>query len=88
MFVKQAMTVVTSCSLGEINRQMTDQPIRTYTADDVREIVELLDNDPDMSEEKFSGMERLAEILKHFEGKTEVNIEAECRDFFRSERLR
>jgi len=67
---------------------MNDKPIRTYSAADVREIVELLLNDPDMSAEKFSGMERLADILKYFEGMTEANIEAEFQDFFRSERLR
>ena len=67
---------------------MTDLPIRTYTADDVREIVELLRDDPDMSPEEFSGMDHLAEILKHFEGKTAADIEAECRDFFRSDRRR
>ncbi len=67
---------------------MTDNPIRSYTADDVRAIVDLLRDDPDMSAEKFSGMDRLAEILKHFEGKTAADIEAECRDFFRSDRRR
>ena len=67
---------------------MNDRPIRTYSAADVREIVELLRNDPDMSAEKFSGMERLADILKYFEGMTEADIEAEVQNFFRSERLR
>mgnify|MGYP005673972641 FL=1 len=69
-------------------RTMNDKPIRTYSAADVREIVELLRNDPDMSAEKFSGMERLADILKYFEGMTEADIEEELQNFFRSERLR
>ena len=58
---------------------MDRTPIRTYTASDVREIVELLRNDPEMSAEKFSGMEQLADILTHFEGMTEAGIEAEVR---------
>lgn len=65
---------------------MDHKPIRAYTASDVGEIVELLRDDPEMSEEQFSGMERLADILKHFEGMTAADIEAEAQDFFRSER--
>lgn len=52
---------------------------RTYTASEVREIVELLRNDPDMSEEKFSGMEALSDILSYFEEKTDAEIEAEVK---------
>ncbi len=64
---------------------MTNKPTRTYTASEVREIVELHRDDPDISAEKFSGMEQLADILKHFEGKTDADIEEEFKGLLRSE---
>ncbi len=42
---------------------MTHKSIRSYTAKDVRELVELFRNSPDISAEKFSGMEYLADTL-------------------------
>jgi hypothetical protein len=67
---------------------MSNKPARTYTANDVRKMVELHRGDPDISAEKFSGMEQLADILKHFETMTDDDIEAEFQTFLRSERPR
>lgn len=64
---------------------MTDKQIRTYAASEVREIVELHRDDPDISSDKFSGMELLADILKHFELMTDADIEAEFKGYLRSE---
>ncbi len=57
---------------------------RSYTASEVLQIVELLRDDPDMSEEKFSGMEHLVGILSHFEHKTDAEIEAEVKSTYRA----
>jgi len=63
---------------------MTTKPIRTYTASDVQEIVELLRDDPDISPEKFEGMAFLAEILKCLESKTDADIDRDVRAFCRN----
>lgn len=63
---------------------MSNKPIRTYTASEVREIVELLRDSPELSAEKFSGMEHLADILAHFEAKTDADIEAEALAAYRA----
>jgi hypothetical protein len=62
---------------------MNNRPIRRYSAADVQEFVELFRDSPDMSPEKFSGMEYLAAILRHFESKTEDDIAAEVSAFCR-----
>lgn len=64
---------------------MSNKPIRTYAASEVREIVELLRDDPELSAEKVSGMEFLADILSYFEVKTDVDIEAEALAAYRAE---
>ena len=63
---------------------MSNKSVRTYTASEVRQIVEMHRDDPDMSVEKFSGMEHLAGILSHFEHKTDVDIEAEVKATYRA----
>ena len=63
---------------------MDDVPIRTYTANEVYEIVELLRDSHEVSAEHLSGMERLAEILKYFETKTDEDIETEICEIYRS----
>lgn len=60
---------------------MIAKPIRTYTASEVHGIVELFRASPDVSPEKFSGMEYLANILTYYESKTEGDIAAEVREF-------
>lgn len=62
---------------------MSNETKRTYTASEVREIIELLRDDPDMSAEKFSGMEALADILTYFEDKTDADIEAQVKATYR-----
>lgn len=63
---------------------MSNKPIRTYTASEVREIIELLRDAPELSAEKFSGMEHLADILMHFEEKTDADIETEVQAAYRA----
>jgi hypothetical protein len=65
--------------------QMSDKTTRTYSADDVRQIVEILRSDPEISPEVFQGVELLADILKQFETMTEADIEAEVQAHLRSE---
>ncbi len=48
---------------------------RTWTAKDIRELVELLRNSPDISPEKFAGMEFVASACEQFERMPEGNIE-------------
>ena len=57
---------------------------RAYTAGEIREIVELFRDDPDVSLEKFSGMEFLADVLKHFETMSDSDIEEKVRHLIRS----
>ena len=54
---------------------------RKYSVDEINGIVDLFRDSPDISPEKFSGMEYLANILAYFESKTEEDIAVEVRAF-------
>ncbi len=62
---------------------MNDKPIRSYTASEVHEIVGLFQDDPELTAEKLSGMEFIADVLSHFEEMTETDIEEEVRTYYR-----
>ncbi|MBF0562332.1 MAG: hypothetical protein HQL37_09980 [Alphaproteobacteria bacterium] len=70
---------------------MTDEPVdkpsRRYSAADVREIVEVFRDAPDISPEKFSGMLGVAKILEHYETMTDQEIINEIRHFRRASAL-
>ena len=57
---------------------------RKYSVDEIQGIVDLFRDSPDISPEKFSGMEYLASILRYCESKTEEDIAAEVRAFCRA----
>jgi hypothetical protein len=57
---------------------------RAYTASEIREIVEMFRDDPDVSSEKFSGMEFVADALKDSEAMSDTDIEENVRRFIRS----
>jgi len=61
---------------------MNNNPIRTYTASDVMEIVEMLRDTHDISDEMFSGMASIADIQKHIETMTDEDIEVEVQALF------
>nr|WP_322624512.1 hypothetical protein [uncultured Flavobacterium sp.] len=57
---------------------------RSYSVQEVRELVELLRHNPDLSPEKFSGMLELVQILAHFETMTDDEIASEVRNKYRN----
>ncbi len=63
---------------------MSNKPTRRYTASEIRELVELFRDDPEISPEKFSGMAFLAALLEYLESKTDSDIAAEVRAFCRA----
>ncbi len=63
---------------------MSSKPTRKYTASEIRELVELFRDDPEISPEKFSGMAFLATLLEDLESKTDSNLAAEVRAYYRA----
>ncbi len=63
---------------------MSNKQTRTYTAPEIRELVELFRDDPEISPEKFSGMAYLATMLEDLETKTDSDIAAVARAFCRA----
>ncbi len=58
--------------------------MRTYSADEVREFVNLLRGSRDLPAAELAGMEKLADLLKHYETMTDANIEAEVQRYYPS----
>ena len=56
---------------------------RTYTAKDIREIVELMRGQPEISQEKFSGMEFIATACERFQHMNETELEEIVRYYYR-----
>lgn len=50
---------------------------RKYTATEVKQFVDLVCNNPDISEDEIAGMYKLVKMLTHFEKITDAEIEAE-----------
>ncbi len=48
---------------------------RTYTAQEIRELVELMRGQSEISQEKFSGMEFIASVCERFQHSTDRDIE-------------
>jgi hypothetical protein len=59
---------------------------RRYSVSDVRELVELFRDDPDILPQKFEGMLEVANLLAYFEQMTDEEIEAETRKAYRHQR--
>lgn len=59
---------------------------RTYTAGEVRELVDLFKDTPDVSPERYSGMAFVADALELFETMSEADIGAWVRRHSRSTR--
>ena len=57
---------------------------RRFTATEIRELVELFRDDPELSPEKFSGMDYLASLLEYLQTKTDGELAAEVRAFCRT----
>jgi hypothetical protein len=56
--------------------------MRTYSGDEVRELVKLFRGSPDLPVAEVAGMEKLADLLKHYETMTDADIEAEGRRYY------
>ena len=53
---------------------------RSYSVAEVQWIVDLFrEHDPDISPEQVAGMDRLVEVLRHYEHMSDVDIEAEIK---------
>jgi len=61
---------------------MNHKPIRTYTASDVMEIVEMLRDTHDISDGMFSDMASITDVQKHIETMTDEDIEVEVTALF------
>jgi hypothetical protein len=61
-----------------------DIEYRGYSADEVREFVKLLRGLRDLPAAELAGMEKLADLLKHYESTTDADIEAEVRRYYPS----
>ena len=57
---------------------------RTYTAMDIREMVEVLRHSPDISREKLSGMEMIADLCAELESMSDLDIEHAAQTVFRA----
>ncbi len=56
---------------------------RSYTAADIRGLVEIFRNAPDVSAEKFAGMEFIANLCRQLEPMSDTDIEATARNLYR-----
>jgi len=56
---------------------------RILTAKDIRGLVELFRNSPDISPEKFAGMEFVASACEQFERMSEGDIEQMVKRYFK-----
>jgi hypothetical protein len=61
-----------------------DGAMRKYTADEVAEIIVVLRASGDYSPTEVFGMNKVAEVLRHFENLTDENIQRDVRRHFRS----
>ena len=57
---------------------------RQYSADEIREWVELLAKDPERDSGSLAGMRELVDMLKHFENMTNEDIAADVERFWSS----
>ena len=55
---------------------------RTYTASDIREIVEAFRNSTEVSQEKFAGMEMVASLCRQLETMTDGDLEKEVKRLY------
>ncbi len=54
-------------------------PKRTFTASHIREVIEIFRNAPEVSAEKFSGMEFVASLCRQLETTSDDDIEQAVR---------
>lgn len=55
---------------------------RTFTAANIREMIEIFRNAPEVSAEKFSGMEFVASLCRQLESMSDDDIEQGARKLF------
>jgi hypothetical protein len=55
---------------------------RTFTASDIREFVEIFRNSPDVTPEKFSGMEFIANLCRQMETMSDEDIVHEVKRLY------
>jgi hypothetical protein len=55
---------------------------RTFTAGEIRELVEIMRNDPNLSSEKFSGMEFVASAFERFKHMGNDDLQAMVRNYY------
>ena len=55
---------------------------RTYSATEIIELIETLRSSGDIPESELAGMDRLGQLLRHFESMSDAEIAAETQRFF------
>lgn len=59
-------------------------PTRTYSASEIRQLVDFMRKGGDLSASEIAGMEKLVDLLKHFENMTDADIATEVERLLRS----
>lgn len=57
---------------------------RTYTAAEIIELIDTFRSGGDIPESELAGMDRLGQLLRHFESMSDDDIAAEAKRYFRS----
>ena len=61
-------------------------PTRTYSAAEIRQLVDFMREGGDLSASEIAGMEKLADLLTHFENMTDAEIATEVERLLGSKR--
>lgn len=56
---------------------------RTYSVQEIEQLVDVLRHSPDIQPEKLAGMDELVQLLRHFENMSEAEIESEAIHYMR-----
>lgn len=56
---------------------------RTYSVQEIEQLVDVLRHSPDIQPEKLAGMDELVRLLRHFENMSEAEIESEATHYMR-----
>ena len=59
-------------------------PTRTYTADEIQELVDIMRNGGDLSDEELAGINKVVAILKEFENMSDAGIMEKVQGLLRS----
>lgn len=57
---------------------------RTYSVQEIKQLVDVLRHNPDMQPEQLAGMDELVRLLRHFESMSDEDIERETANYMRT----